>query len=515
MGDSPKNSNDSKFFSDNSVLEDVLYNIVGKYAASRDLEFDLLHDSLQNSVEGIEELVKDSKTIEKSFKERKFKDAYGNELTSIGTDDKVKSFSTYGFSNSTLNYMLWTALYNDSWVFKKAIDKPAQDMIGCGVKLISDNPNVDKVYKEIKLLRQPLIELISWGRLYGGAIAVMMFDNVKDKDYNKELDPKVVAKSKVISLYVTDRWFGCSQSSATVKDMTSLDFGKAKYYNVVFADGHSITVHHSYILRFEGRTAPKLIKTGQLQNWGYAEGAHILNELARDDQLKASITSLVNKALIEVIKMSGMRGVFMGADQDNENQLRKRLEMVNWARNFNSLTFLDKDDEYEQKEFSGTSGLSSLLETNMKIVAAAIDMPSILFGDLSDNFSKDSDAYSRYDEVITNLNESYFNLAMTKLINVLYIKHGINEPVEFEFNSLIPDIKLKNRVESLKTMSDLLHQLLEDGVITTKLYAQSLNTFTKNQAIDLHLEDEYVESLDEKMDEEMENIDLNGTTLQE
>ena len=81
------------------------------------------------------------------------------------------------------------------------------------------------------------------------------------------------------------------------------------------------------MLRYENRTAPQLIKCGQLQGWGYAEGSHILNELSRDDQLKSAITSLVNKSLIEVVKMSGMRGVFMGADKGNEEQLTKRLEI--------------------------------------------------------------------------------------------------------------------------------------------------------------------------------------------
>jgi len=81
--------------------------------------------------------------------------------------------------------------------------------------------------------------------------------------------------------------------------------------------------------------------------------------------LKADITSLINKSLIEVIKMAGMRGVFMGADKENQEQLTKRLEMVNWGRNFNSLTFLDRDDEYQQHDFGGLAGLADLLENNI------------------------------------------------------------------------------------------------------------------------------------------------------
>lgn len=501
--DTTSTENNKTQIQDSTISMETLQLMLGLNAKS-DIPLGFT-DSLQATIDEVNEVLNRNHTVgDKPL----IRDAYGNPLSSTGTDDKVKSFTNYGFSNDTLNFVLWLSLYNDSWVFRKVIDKPSQDMINAGIKLVGKSDKQNLVYRDIKLLRQQLIELISWGRLFGGAVALMMFDNIQDEDYAKPLDDKVIAQSKVINLYVTDRWFGCATSSETVTDMKSIDFGTPKYYDIVFANGKQIKVHHSYILRMEGRTAPKLVKTGQLQGWGYAEGAHILNELSRDDQLKSSITSLVNKALIEVIKMAGMRGVFMGADKDNENQLRKRLEMVNWARTFNSLTFLDKEDEYEQKEFSGTSGLAQLLETNMKIVAAAVDMPTVLFGDLTDGFSKDSDAFDRYDEVIKNLNESYFNKPMTKLINTLYIKHGIQDEVEFEFNSLIPDIKMNKKVEALSKMVDLLSKLLSDGVTTTKKYAEALNTYTQNSAIDLHLDAEYVEKLDEKMDEEMEKIEL-------
>ena len=80
------------------------------------------------------------------------KDHWGNSLSSTGTDDKVSSFTNYGFSNDTLNYTLWLALYNDSWVFKRAIDKPAQDEITCGITINGeeDYTPVYKAYNEAK-----------------------------------------------------------------------------------------------------------------------------------------------------------------------------------------------------------------------------------------------------------------------------------------------------------------------------------------------------------------------------
>lgn len=463
-----------------------------------------LFDSIEKTQEKIIENIKDSAPVKKSMK-----DAYGNKLTGIGVDDKIKSFTSYGFENSTWNWPLWLALYNDSWVFRRAVDKPAQDMVRCGINLDLDNERIDDVLTIVKKQRKNLIELIQWGRLFGGSVAVVMFDNMDDEDYGKPIDILKLKKAKVMSLYVTDRWYGCAPSDKTVDDMkNTVDYGKPYSYRITFADEHEINVHHDFILRFEGRTAPRLLKNGALQGWGYAEGCHILNELARDDQLKASITSLVNKSLIEVIKMPGMRGIFLGADKDNERQITKRLEMVNWARNYNSLTFLDKDDEYQEHGFSGLGGLSDLLEQNMTLISAALEMTGVLYGPLEKGFGSDSDALERYDETINNLNENYFRGVMTKLLSIIYKWHGIDEQVSFEFGSLIKGKQDKDRIEGMKDFQQLLSGMLQDGVLSTRQYAIAMKNYAEKGIIDLGMTDKDIDELDDKMIEEMEDIDL-------
>lgn len=462
-----------------------------------------LFDNIEETKKGIAKNFKDSTAMNV-----KIKDRYSNSLSSIGEDDIVKRFTNYGFSNDTLNWMLWMSLYNDSWVFRRAIDKPAQDMVRSGVTL-NTSENVDDVYKDLFKLRPQLIELIQWGRLFGGSVAVMLFDNMNDEDYAKPLDIYKISKSKSLKLYITDRWYGCAWSDKTVTDMKNPDFSKPESYDIVFADGRELTVHHDFVLRYEGRTAPRLIKMGQLQGWGYAEGAHILNELARDDQLKASITSLVNKSNIEVVKMAGMRAVFMGnVDEEGEQQLRKRLEMVNWARTYNSLTLLDKDDEYSNFSFSGISGLSELLEKNMWLVSAALEMQGVLFGDLKNGMGADSDALERYDETINNLNENYFRTCLTKLIKVLYIRNGVNDKVEFTFNSLLMQKQNEKKMEGLRNLQQVLTSLLADGVIDTAKYAKILSDYTTKGILNISFDEKEINNLNEKFEEQMENINI-------
>lgn len=452
-----------------------------------------LTSTLHDSVENILKAESTSKVM--------IKDRYSNELSASGTADRVRSFTNYGFTNDTLNWPLWLALYNDSWVFRRAIDKPAQDIINCGFSLNGDE-DYTKIYRAYERYKSDLTQLLMWGALFGGSIAVMLFDTVSDEEMAQPMKKSKIIGAKM-RLYVTDRWYGCSEvNTDTVSNMRDIDFGQPKMYRVTFADGNSIDVHHSYVLRYEHRTAPRLVKNGQLQGWGYSEGTHILNELSRDDQLKAAITSLVNKTNIEVIKMKGMRGIFMGADQDNQEQLMKRLEMVNWARTFNSLTFLDKDDDYDMKSFSGMSGLSELLSVNMKLIGAALEMPGVLFGDLDGGFSADTVAIQRYSIVIQNRADTYFRPVLYKLLKILFIMNEVKGAVSFDFNSLTQIADNEKVVAAIRNYSSALNEILRAGLISKYQMAIALKDFTQKKVINIQFSQEQLQRL--KFEEELE-----------
>lgn len=452
-----------------------------------------LNVNLHDSVENILAIEKNSKVM--------IKDRYSNELSASGTADRVRSFTNYGFTNDTLNWPLWLALYNDSWVFRRAIDKPSQDIINCGFSLNGDE-DYTKIYRAYERYKSDLTQLLMWGALFGGSIAVMLFDKVSDEEMAKPMKKSQIVGAKM-RLYVTDRWYGCSEvNTDTVSNMKDIDFGQPRMYRVTFADGNSLDVHHSYILRYEHRTAPRLVKNGQLQGWGYSEGTHILNELSRDDQLKAAITSLVNKTNIEVIKMKGMRGIFMGADQDNQEQLMKRLEMVNWARTFNSLTFLDKDDDYDMKSFSGMAGLSDLLSVNMKLIGAALEMPGVLFGDLDGGFSADTVAIQRYSIVIKNRADTYFRPVLYKLLKILFIMNEVKGAVSFEFNSLTQIEDNDKIVNAIKNYTSALGDLLSKNLISKYQMALALKDFTQKKVINIQFSKEQLQRM--KFEEELD-----------
>ena len=470
-------------------------------ASGNGLNYSTLSDTISDGSLNIAELANSSTAI----KDKQYiTDHYGNSLAAIGNQDRVQSFTNYGFSADTLNWPLWLALYNDSWVFRRAIDKPAQDEISAGFTL-HGNSDYTKVYKLYNRYKNDLTDLLTWGALFGGSVAVMIFEGMTQEDLSKPLKKERI-KNKRFKLYTVDRWYGVSPSvDDLVQNMKDIDYGKPKYYDITMANGTTQRVHHSWVLRYEHRTAPKLIKNGQLQGWGYAEGSHIINELARDDQLKTSITSLVNKSLIEVVKMAGMRGVFMGTDQGNETQLRKRLEMVNWGRTYNSLTFLDKDDEYAHFELTGLTGLSDLLEKNMWLISAALEMQGILFGDLKGGLSQESDAFARYAKTIKRRCDAYYRPVLYKFLKIIFINLGIDESPDFDFDSLDKAEDNKKKIEGINNLATMLNKIEEDGIISKYQYAKTMKNYINDEVINLDFSDELLNKL--KLEEEQAILD--------
>ena len=440
-------------------------------------------------------------------------DAYGNSLTGTGTDDKALQFTKYVMSNDTLNWPLWMTMYNDSWVFRTAIDKPARDEIRCGITINNESltNQYDDIYKWYKKYSTDLIEILKWGALFGGSIGVCLFDNFNDDDYSKSITTNIkkVQSAKKMRMYVVDRWYGVAPSNSNVSSMKSLDFGKPTYYDITFADGKTKRIHHDYILRYEHRTAPKLVKNGMLQGWGYAEGCHIINELIQNDQINSATLSLLNKALIEVIKMAGMRGLFMGTDPQNEAQLNARLEMVNWARNFNSLTLLDKEDEYEMKGFSGLTGLADILSQKMWQISASLEMEGVLFGELKGGLNTQSDALEHYSDTINGRCESWVRPVIEKFLWIYYRMKGYKVLPEFTFNLLARKKEDKDKMEAMSSFVDLCSKLLADGVIDTKQYAISLRDYTNRGVASFNFTDKDLDKLEENFDEEMEDISQN------
>lgn len=461
----------------NNILDKIV-NIydTGDKNSFRD-EVELQGESLKDYV--VKQINDDKENAKKLFDKDKFtpkdkkkyktiRDAYSNPMTLSGADNPLESFASFNYNNLTLNWWLSISMYDNSGIFKIAVDTLAQDLIKAGV-----TPNLDHVIKKkhaqklFNTTKPSLISAMKNTQLFGGAIGVIMFDTITD--YSKAPDISQIKKAKKVIVKVFDRW-QLNVDKNKVKDILSEDYGLPVSYTVLSTEDDKLTnVHHAYVMRFILREAPKIIKD-IFQGYGYSQISHIYTELMKDQQLKHNIVALTNKALLEVVQMSGMKGLFSAlADPESQAEIEARLEMVNRYRNNNSLIFLDKEDQYNQFTFGGLSGLADLMEVNKDDLCAILEMSKLLlFGDTKGGLSGNADSeYLWYQGKINGKQEEYLRHPLSKLVRYICIMSGADEDeistLDWTFNTIIPE-KPEQRSERFKSFTASLKELKEMGV---------------------------------------------------
>ena len=180
------------------------------------------------------------------------KDGFANLTARMGLGaQNVLSDSTYIFDLLTRNRMKLEAMYRGSWIVGAAVDAVAEDMTRAGVNIKGgDDPEAIQQMQS-KLTRlgiwHSLLETIKWGRLYGGAIALIVIDG---QDPSTPLNVDTVGKDQFRGLKVFDRWQ--LRPSLQTMVLEGMDYGLPEFYDVIsnIATGQvsNLRLHHSRVI---------------------------------------------------------------------------------------------------------------------------------------------------------------------------------------------------------------------------------------------------------------------------
>jgi len=400
---------------------------------------------------------------------RSIKDgSFNNPAMQTGTSNFMLNSAYFNNDLITFRRQELLAIYNGCWVFRKIVDIPANDMWSNGIDINCGGDNdidLSQVYSLINRLKSKLIYATKQSRIFGGAASLIMVDD-GEEDLSKPLNLRNIKKNSKINLLTTDRWYGLSWSSEVVTDFRSPEFGLPMYYSF-FIDGVEETtkIHHSRVLRYTNRKSPRIIEQ-QLQGWGISELEHVLQDLMNHENTKNSIASLLNKALLEIVKLDGMRNTMSGLSAGNAQSAQMfaaQMAALNNFRTSNKLVFMDKQDEYEKQEYS-FSGLSEILVSQKDIVSGAAEMPEVLlFGTNRAGLNGDKPVELRiYDNTIQGRQDDECRPVMDKLLPVIFRCCGLEVPedLSYEFISMLSDSDevrqtyMTNLVQSLTTLMD-------------------------------------------------------------
>lgn len=450
--------------------------------------------------------------------------SFGNPIMGTGSYDGTLNAGQFQLNLITLNRQECLSTYHSSWIFRRVIDKMSQDMWSKGIDVQGEVKPEDltRVYKKLNKLKEPCIYATQQGRLYGGAASLIMVDD-GEEDLTKPLNISNIRKGSKIRLETTDRWWGLSPSPEVVTNFRNVDYGTPKYYTFDFYSTgltqHNIGVkaHHSRVIRWVNRKSSKMLES-MLMGWGLSELEHIYQDLLAHETTKNAINSLLDKSLLEIVKVRGMRSLMSGLAGGNAEQqvrLTGTLSGLNTYRTVNSLVLLDTEDDYNRYEY-GFSGLSEILEVQKDTIAGAAEMPKVLlYGDTKGGLSSDSPAeLTFYAQTILGKQEQMCRPAIDKLLPIIFASEGIQIPknLDYEFVSLIEPTQdqksslLSNTISSVNSLVDM-------GIMTRETALEEIQQIQKKTDFGTNITDrdkEKAKKTDEAEEESPDGMELDN-----
>ena len=418
--------------------------------------------------------------------------------------------STYGFDFLSRDRAKLEAMYRSSWVVGQVVDVVAEDMTREGVNLRglddpSDAEEIQKAMDDLEIWNE-LTNVIKWGRLYGGAIAVMLIDG---QNVSTPLNIDTVGKDSFKGLMVLDRWL----VQPTLQDLVSEygpDFGMPKYYDVI-ADSLGLSnqrIHHSRVIRFDGVDLPYWQRVAE-NLWGQSVIERLMDRLIAFDSTTTGIAQLVYKAHLRTYKVKDLRKM-IGMGGAGLTNLVKQIEHIRLWQSNEGMTLMDAEDTFETYSYS-FAGLDAVMLQFGQQLSGASQIPLVrLFGQSPSgmNATGESDLSNYYDN-INQQQERRMRTGLGKLLKIVSLStlgKPLPDSFTFDFASLwqIDDVQ---KADIATKVTDAVCKAEEQGLISTQAAMKELRQSSEITGIYSNITDADIESADDEVPKPQENYD--------
>ena len=419
-------------------------------------------------------------------------DGYSNAAAFLGEDSPLLSSGTFLRSGLTSDPELLTAMYRESWLTKRIIDTPSEDMTRAWYRL-SSSVDPDEIHALRRLearhsVKQELTNALRWARLYGGSLALMVIRGEEGR-LDQPLEQEMLLPDCFQGLLVLDRAQGIEPSAELVSDLDDPDFGLPEYYtvNLDTENYRMVRLHHSRVLRFIGRELPRG-ETIRENFWGASEMEHIRDELLKRSAASANIAQLIFQANITTLKMSDFGELLGAGTEEQRKSVEYAMGMENRFRTSFGIQLLSRDDSLENHPYSFT-GLSEIYEQFMMDMAGAAEIPATrLFGRSPQgmNATGESDLRNYYD-MIASLQERQLRPALEKLLPVMAVSCWacVPESLEIVFEPVMTSSPAERAELVQKLSGDVIEGYKcglftkEQAVMELKTRGEELGVYTK------------------------------------
>ncbi len=376
-------------------------------------------------------------------------DAFSNPAARLGFGTFDLSQATdYPLTRLSDNYQLLTSMYRDNWIVQNIVQLVPTDVVRKWYEVSTslDAKYIDRLIRlERKTqLRDRLIDGMSWGRLYGGAVGLILIKG--QEDLSQPLDINSVMPGSFLGLRILDRWSGVFPEGKLVTDPEDPDFGLPDRYTIRDAgDTYEVNVHHSRVVRFIGRKLPWLEQVAECY-WGESEIEAIYSEIARRDNVAANIAALTFKANVEYREVEGLDQLMGLGNSEMQRRFWNKMQAQAIMRSSQGISLINKGDAVHNEQYTFT-GLSDVYDRIMMDVAGASRIPvTKLFGRSAAglNATGENDMINYYD-YIDGIRETQLRPVLDKLLPVMAMSAWGNIPDDLDIS--FPPMKDANEGE--------------------------------------------------------------------
>lgn len=443
-----------------------------------------------------------SKTLAESIMRLMTNDMFQNTLARMGyATPSLTEGTQYPLTRLTNDYNLINSLYRNHWIIRKVIDTIPEDMTRNWIRLqTSLKPEeVQKVERfwRMRHLKQKVLHGLKWGRLYGGAVGIIMIDGHEDM-LDQPLDYDDILPSTFKNLWIVDRWVGAYPSIELVEDASDSDFGLPKYYEVTLEGGMVVKIHHSRVIRFVGRQLPYWEQLAEVY-WGESEVEIVFEELKKRDNTSWNIANLIFLANIRVLKISDFTELLATGDDQMQQDIYNVIQAQNWLMSNQGVQILGANDEFATHQYT-FAGINDIYQSFMLDISGATQIPvTRLFGRSPAGMDATGDAdMENYYDVVKQNQESFLMPVLDKLLPIVFTSElgFVPDDWDYKFNP-IREPDEKDVAELVQQKSGAIVNLVNAGIIPQKVALIELKNMSDTLGMFESITDEMINAADD------------------
>lgn len=434
-------------------------------------------------------------------------DAFTNVLARLGAGTpNLLEGTEYSLQRLSRDFNQLNALYRESWIIRRIIDVIPSDMLKNWITITSGiDPDVEKKLS-ISLRRTQLIDKLKrgmqWGRLYGGALGVMLVKH-QGYDLSQPLRLDWIMPGDFAGLLIFDRWNGVNPSNELIEDISDPDYGYPKYYTVTDpAGGGSVKIHHSRVIRFTGNTLPFWEEIAEMQ-WGASVVESVFDELKKRDNVSWNIAQLTFMANIRVLKMQDLGQLLAATDSESQAELLRTLEAQNMLLNNMGMQVMDAADGLETHQYT-FGGLADCYQQFIMDISGAAEIPvTKLFGRSPSglNATGESDLQNYYD-MIAEKQEAVLRPILNKVLPPFIISTIGSLPKDFDFDfDPVAEPSDKERADLAKCGTDNVVAAYNAGLISQRTALKELKQQSERTGVWTNITDEDIERASDSVEQ--------------